>query len=424
MNPPSQPVPGPPVLGPPVPGPPVPASPRVEGAVLVANVVRFGRVLRRAGLQVDPDQTRNFSRALSLLGVERRGDVKAAGRAVFVRRREDRDTYDAAFDLFWRRSTVEGGVSDALPRIRQQERKHGGFDPGGPGAAAAETTDVVDTVAPRAASASETLRTADFAEMTPDEARDAAAMLAALRPRLPRRPSRRSRIERSGARLATRSMIRRSLGSGGETLDFRWYRRTTRPRPVALVCDISGSMERYSRFMLRFAHALQRAGAPLEVFVFGTRLTRITRELRVRDADAALKRVAGKVVDWSGGTRIGASLRELNRRWVRRTIRSGAIVLLVSDGWERDDPALLAPEMATLQRSCHRLIWLDPLASRPGFEPATEGLRAALPFVDDFVPCASVASLEALATRLVTRSSPAAASRFGTAGRFGSASER
>jgi uncharacterized protein with von Willebrand factor type A (vWA) domain len=152
--------------------------------------------------------------------------------------------------------------------------------------------------------------------------------------------------------------------------------------------------------MLRFAHALQRSGAPLEVFVFGTRLTRITRQLRLRSPDAALRRVAEKVVDWSGGTRIGESLRQLNRRWVRRTVRSGAIVLLVSDGWERGDPALLAREVATLQRSCHRLIWIDPLAARPGFEPATLGLRAALPYVDEFVPAASVASLQELAARL------------------------
>jgi uncharacterized protein with von Willebrand factor type A (vWA) domain len=159
-------------------------------------------------------------------------------------------------------------------------------------------------------------------------------------------------------------------------------------------------MERYSRFMLRFAHALQRSGAPLEVFVFGTRLTRITRQLRLRSPDAALRRVAEKVVDWSGGTRIGESLRQLNRRWVRRTVRSGAVVLLVSDGWERGDPAQLAREVATLQRSCYRLIWIDPLAARPGFEPATLGLRAALPYVDEFVPAANVASLQELAARL------------------------
>jgi uncharacterized protein with von Willebrand factor type A (vWA) domain len=167
-----------------------------------------------------------------------------------------------------------------------------------------------------------------------------------------------------------------------------------------LVCDISGSMERYSRFMLRFAHALHRSGAPLEVFVFGTRLTRITRQLQVRSPTAALRQVASKVVDWNGGTRIGESLHELNRRWVRRTVRSGAVVLLVSDGWERGDPAVLAREMGTLRRSCHRLLWIDPLAARPGFEPVTVGLQAALPFVDEFVPAASVASLEELAARL------------------------
>jgi uncharacterized protein with von Willebrand factor type A (vWA) domain len=155
-------------------------------------------------------------------------------------------------------------------------------------------------------------------------------------------------------------------------------------------------MERYSRFILRFAHTLARCGAPLEVFVFGTRLTRITRQLRVRSTDAALRRVADSVVDWSGGTRIGESLHELNRRWVRRTIRSGAVVLLVSDGWERGDPELLALEMERLNRACHRLIWLDPLAAREGFEPATLGLQAALPHVDLFLPCANVASLERL----------------------------
>jgi uncharacterized protein with von Willebrand factor type A (vWA) domain len=209
-------------------------------------------------------------------------------------------------------------------------------------------------------------------------------------------------VARSGHRPATRFMLRGAVAGGGETLRWKWLRRASRPRPIVLVCDISGSMERYSRFLLRFGHALRRSGAPVEVFVFATRLTRITRQLGFRTADAALRRVAEKVVDWNGGTRIGESLRELNQRWVRRTIRSGAVVLLVSDGWERGDPALLAREMATLQRSCHRLIWLDPLAGRPGFEPATLGLRAALPFIDDLVPCATVASLEEMAERLAT----------------------
>jgi len=373
----------------------------VRGDALTANLVLFGRMLRRAGLSADADQTHRFARVLALLGVERRGDVKAAGRAVFVRRREERATYDAAFDLFWRRSTVAGGASEALPRIRQQRGPRADIGFGAEPRGGADVTGVIERTARMGASPEERLRTADFADLTPDEARDAAAMLAALSPKLPLRPSRRRQVSRSGERLAARAMLRRSLGTGGEPLDWRWLRRTARPRPIALVCDISGSMERYSRLLLRFAHALARSGAPVEVFVFGTRLTRITRELRVRDPDVALRRVGRRVVDWSGGTRIGACVRELNRRWVRRTVRSGAIVLLVSDGWERDDPARLAREMATLQRSCHRLLWLDPLAGRPGFEPATQGLVAALPYVDDFIACGNVTALGQLAARLV-----------------------
>jgi uncharacterized protein len=351
-------------------------------------------------MDVDSGQTATFARALALLGFDRRADVRAAGRAIFVRRREDVRFYEAAFDLFWRRRAGPSGLSDRLPRLRQDERREQPADPGDPDAAGGGD-EFVATVRPGAASSSEELRTADFGTLTADEARDAQAMLEALRPRLPTRRARRSRSAPSGHRPAGRAMLRQALGTGGEALRWRWLRRRERPRPIVLVCDISGSMERYSRFMLRFAHALQRSGARLEVFVFGTRLTRITRQLRTRSPNAALRRVAEKVVDWSGGTRIGESLHELNRRWVRRTVRSDAIVLLVSDGWERGDPALLAREMATLRRSCHRLLWIDPLAARPGFTPSTVGLRAALPFVDELVPAASVASLEELAGRLV-----------------------
>jgi uncharacterized protein with von Willebrand factor type A (vWA) domain len=370
----------------------------VDGVVFTANVARFARVLRRSGLDVEPGQTSTFLRALARLGFDHRGDVRSAGRAIFVRRREDGPIYDAAFDLFWRRHGSGDGLGGRLPRITQRDSGGSGEMP--PESADPASEEWVTTVRPGSASPREVLRTADFASLTPEETRDAQAMLEALRPRLPLCRSRRSRVGRGGHRPATRSMLRHALATGGEALRWRWLRRTSRPRPIVLVCDISGSMERYSRFMLRFAHALQRSGAPVEVFVFGTRLTRITRQLRVRSPDAALRRVADRVVDWSGGTRIGESLRQLNRRWVRRTVRSGAVVLLMSDGWERGDAALLAREMATLRRSCHRLIWIDPLAAREGFEPATAGLRAALPYVDEFVPAASVASLAALAERL------------------------
>lgn len=360
----------------------------------------FGRLLRRAGLAVDPDQTRTFTQALGLLGVERKGDVRAAGRAIYVRRREDRPTFDEAFELFWRRRAYGSALAGRLPRLVQSERRPGGLDLSADTGLGAERRAPVEILVPRGSSSLERLRLADFGELTAAEERDALRMISALRPRLPLRPARRGRVARHGGRLAMRRMLRRSLATGGQPLAWRWIRRTRRPRPIILICDISGSMERYSRFLLRFAHALARSGAPVEVFVFGTRLTRITRQLRVRSADEALRRVAHTVVDWSGGTRIGESLRELNLRWARRTIRSGAVALLVSDGWERGDPALLEREMARLNRNTHRLVWLDPLASRAGFEPLTQGLVAALPHVDDFLPCANIASLERLAVVL------------------------
>jgi len=371
----------------------------VPSDTLAANAVLFGRLLRRAGLAVDPGQTRLFVRALLLLGFRRKADIKTAGRTIYVRRCEDRATYDRAFELFWRRRGAETELGRRLPQLRQEAPPEASL-----GRAREMTgTDEMEILVPaalRQATERERLRRTDFAELTPEEAADARVMLESLRPRLPLRPARRRRVGPHGHRLASRRMLRRALASGGESLWWRWLERARRPRPIVLICDISGSMERYSRFLLRFAHALELSGAPLEVFVFGTRLTRITRELRVRSPDAALHRVADKVVDWSGGTRIGESLHTLNRRWVRRTIRSGAVVLLVSDGWERGDPAVLAREMATLRRSCHRLLWLDPLASRPGFEPATAGLRAALPHVDALVPCGTVGSLEDLARTL------------------------
>lgn len=375
-----------------------PAAASDSGEIITANVVEFGRLLRRAGLDVDPGQTGTFLRALTLLDMSNRRDVRVAGRAIFVRRAEDGPVYEVAFDLFWRRPGAPSRLGGQLPRIRQSEGRSTLAGGAKPEALAGE--DSITAARTRGASSRELLRRVDFAALTPEESRDARVMLAALRPRLPTRRGRRGRLDRSGHRPASRFMLRGALASGGETLRWRWLRPTRRPRLVVLVCDISGSMERYSRFMLRFAHALKRSGAPVEVFVFATRLTRITRQLEPRTADAALRRVADKVVDWNGGTRIGESLRELNQRWVRRTVRSSAVVLLVSDGWERGDPALLAREMATLQRSCHRLLWLDPLAGRPGFEPATIGLKAALPYVDDLVPCASVASLEEMAERL------------------------
>src|SRR5204862_4606656 len=197
-------------------------------------------------------------------------------------------------------------------------------------------------------------------------------------------------------RVARRAMFRRNLATG-ELTEGVWRRQIREPRQLVIICDISGSMERHSRLLLRFAQALARTNeVRTESFVFGTRLTRVTRIMKDRDRDRALARVAETVTDWAGGTRIGESFRDFNLRWARRTLRSSGIVIVVSDGWDRGDPALVAAETARLRRNCHRLVWLNPLAGTPGYQPLAAGMRAAYPYIDDFLPAGTVASLERL----------------------------
>ena len=233
--------------------------------------------------------------------------------------------------------------------------------------------------------------------MTPAELRDAERLVDLLVPKLERRRTRRYELHPHGRRIAPRAMFRRNL------VDRRRDRRVglapadQRPRPLVVICDISGSMERHSRLLLRFVQALAaRRPCSTESFVFGTRLTRVTRLLRDRDRDRALARVADSVTDWAGGTRIGESFREFNLRWARRTLRTSGVVIVVSDGWDRGDPALVAVETARLRRNCHRLVWLNPLAGTAGYQPLAAGMRAAFPYIDDFLAAGTVASLERL----------------------------
>ncbi len=239
-----------------------------------------------------------------------------------------------------------------------------------------------------------------FDRMTAAELRDAERLIDLLIPNLEQRRTRRSELHRHGRIVAPRVMFRRSLATGGDVLDWVWRRPVRRPRSLVVICDISGSMERHARVLLRFSQALAASTVRTEAFVFGTKLTRVTRLLRDRDRDRALDRVADTVTDWSGGTRIGESFREFNQEWARRVLRSSAVVVVVSDGWDRGDPGLVARETARLQRSCHRLIWLNPLASTPGYQPLAGGMSAAMPFIDDFVPAGTLASLERLGVLL------------------------
>jgi hypothetical protein len=399
------------------PGPTTPTA--VDGRRLLAQAVAFGRALRRSGLQVDLGAEIDFARALEIVDLGDRRDVKAAGAAVFVRRRDDRPVYDSVFDRFWRArfsvppdwsaeptERVEGGEpGDLEPESAQRgERLPEGADdlfrallPADDDAeSGSEPTDEL-VIAPDAYSQSEVLRHRDFDRMTPAELRDAERLVDLLEPRLELRRTRRYELHPHGRRIAARAMFRRSAGTGGEILNWVWRRQRRRPRPIIVLCDISGSMERHSRLLLRFIQALASSSlVRTESFVFGTRLTRVTRLLRDRDRDRALGRVAESVNDWAGGTRIGESFREFNLRWARRTLRSSGVVIVVSDGWDRGDPALVEVETARLRRSCHRLVWLNPLAGTAGYQPLAAGMRAAFPYIDDFLPAGSIASLERL----------------------------
>lgn len=248
----------------------------------------------------------------------------------------------------------------------------------------------------------EALRTKDFAQFTWEEVQACKELIRRMEWHIQPRRTRRRRPDRAGRLLDMRRTLRQSWRFGGEPLELSWRNIRTEPRPLVLICDISGSMERYSRILLQFAHAISAGLGNVETFVFGTRLTRITRQLRHKDIDDAIDAVSKHVVDWSGGTRIGEAIKEFNFRWGRRVLGRSPVVLLISDGWDRGDPELLAREMDRLQRSCHRLIWLNPLLGTPGYEPLTVGMQAALPFVDDFLPVHNLVSLEQLGAKLAS----------------------
>jgi uncharacterized protein with von Willebrand factor type A (vWA) domain len=393
----------------------------VDGRRLLGEAVGFGRALRAAGLSVDLGAAVDYARSLTLVEVGDREQVRAAGEAIFVRRRDDRVVYNAVFDRWWRQrrrrhagefrppalptdqGTDEEGEGDGLP-LPGDERRQGAAEEGGI-PIPTRTEDAPDdnapiegvVISPDAYSQGEVLRHRDFDRMTPTELRDAERLIDMLEPRLEQRRTRRYELHSHGRRLAPRAMFRRNLATGGQLVNWVWRRPLHEPRSLVVICDISGSMERHSRLLLRFVQALSASHAvKTEAFVFGTRLTRVTRLLHDRDRDRALARVADAVNDWAGGTRIGESFREFNQRWARRTLRTSGVAIVISDGWDRGDPALVAAETARLRRNCHRLIWLNPLAGTPGYQPLAGGMRAAFPYIDDFLAAGTIASLERL----------------------------
>ena len=372
---------------------------------LAANLLAFGRFLRALGLDVSPSQARDALTAVAAVGVARRSDVYHALSATLVSRAADLPVFAAAFDAFWKdhgdgpprqppgepHATVSLAAEVVLPEAD-------GADAPAPEAPDSGETSERPPDAIRTWSGAETLRDQDFADVTPAELEHIRAALSALAWNPGQRRTRRWTPGR-GARIDLRRAWRESLRSG-ELLRLPTRTRTTRPRPLVLLADVSGSMERYSRMLLHFAYALQRARGRVEVFLFSTRLTCVTRELTRGSVDAAVMAVSRRVPDWSGGTRIGDALRTFHVRWARSVLSRRPVVLMVSDGWDRGDPLVLQQQVARLQRSSHRLIWLSPLLGTADYRPLTRGLVAALPFVDDFLAARTLGNLEDLAHHL------------------------
>jgi uncharacterized protein len=364
-------------------------------AAVTRQVVTFGRILREAGLEIGAGRVGEAMRGLELVGLARGEDVYWTLRTTLVARREELEPFDRAFRAWF--------LGDAIaPPARPRD------DPRRPrrGSSRTRREEHVAETPPGEEperlgwSAHEVLRRKDFAAMTPGEAAAARRLIAQLACARPQRSSRRLRPHRRGRTLDVRRLARDSLATGGDPLQRRFRRRVQSPRKLVVLCDVSGSMEAYSRAMLLYLHALVRSGRGVEVFAFGTRLTRLTEELRTRDPEEALRRAAGRVVDWAAGTRIGASLKAFNDVWGRRALTRGAVVLVVSDGWERGDVVAVGREMQRLHRAAYAVVWANPMKGSQDYEPLAGGMRAALPYVDRFVSGHNLASLDELSDLL------------------------
>jgi uncharacterized protein with von Willebrand factor type A (vWA) domain len=369
-------------------------------SALLENVLVFGRLLRALGLEVHVGRLLDIAEALQYVNLGAREDVYHTCRALLVHRHDDLATFDRAFASFWRVHGDGTGRPGGDPRTEDQRAGTAGSSE-----AAGVALDVAEVE-----SSSRTLQTwsdvgtlarKDFAEFTPDEIALARTALDRLEWTPGERRTRRW-VRGRGPRVDLRRALAHSVRTGGDVFKLPRRRRRSRPRPVVLLCDISGSMDRYSRMLLHFAHAIGRRHRRVEAFVFSTELTIVTRALQARRLDEAVLAVSRSVPGWSGGTRIGEALGQFHRRWSRRALHGGPVVLLISDGWDRGDPAVLREQVKRLQRSCHRLIWLNPLIGTFDYAPLTRGLQAALPFVDDFLPARTLTNLADLALHLNT----------------------
>nr|WP_290667743.1 VWA domain-containing protein [Ardenticatena sp.] len=380
----------------------MPITEHAPRGYLLGHVLRFVRLLRRMGVGVSLSQVLDLVEALKHVPITNRRDFYYTARALLITRREDMPVFDEAFALFWRMHPSETPSTSGTTRLKRL-RLPAEEPPAGEENEGDEGDEVIRIERRFTYSPTERLRHKDFAEMTWEEIQEAKHAIAAMAWKLGMRRTRRYQLARKGT-PSLRRLLRDNLTFGGEPVRLAYRQRREVPRPLVILCDISGSMERYSRMLLHFTHALTHGlkEVETEVFVFGTRLTRITHHLRHRDVDESLDAIGKTVEDWAGGTRIGDAIKTFNYEWARRVLGRGAVVLIISDGWDRGDVGTLAHEMARLQRAAHRLIWLNPLLGMETYEPIQRGMAAALPYVDDFLPVHNLASLEQLADVLAS----------------------
>jgi uncharacterized protein with von Willebrand factor type A (vWA) domain len=384
---------------------------------MAENILYFARTLRAAGLPVGPGRMLEALKAVEAVGLDRRDDFYWALHAVFVNRRDQQELFDQAFHVFWRNPEIlQRMVALLLPDITPlagqtpegaeelSRRLADAMRPKDDGRDADAQEEKQEIDAALTFSSKEVLQGIDFEKMSAAELAEAKQAIHAMRLPIMEVPTRRFRAGGTD-RADLRATLRAALRQGGDTIPLRWKQPRFRHPPLVVLCDISGSMSRYSRMLLHFMHAVTNDRDRVHSFVFGTRLTNITRDLRHRDVDVAVEKVAARVVDWSGGTRIGACLHDFNVTWARRVLGQGAIVLLISDGLDRDNAAGLEAEVERLHKSCRRLIWLNPLLRFEGYQPKSLGAKALIPHVDDF---RTVHNLESLSALTAVLSRPAA----------------
>lgn len=377
-----------------------------EQGHLLRNIVLFARLLRQLGVQVTPTQIVDLVQGLNYIDLSQRDEVKQATRTILINRVEHLPLFEQAFDLFWQARKAGDLAALDLSGLKQTlsqpptQKVIIGRAATDSGEDTPQTDEpLLDTV--YTYSTHEVLRQKDFAHLTPTELSEVKRMMLDMTWELAHRRTRRKIRASAGAYFDLRRTFRQNLRYGGEWLHLSRRKRKEKRRPLVVICDISGSMERYSRILLKFVYVISNGLEKVEAFVFSTRLTHITNHLKKNNVDVALDHVLLHIHDWAGGTRTGDALKTFNYQWARRVLGQGAIALIISDGWDRGDIDLLRREMARLQRSCYQLIWLNPLLGSPNYEPLTQGIQAALPHVDHFLPVHNLVSLEQLGEVLV-----------------------